>query len=491
MKSFFEPRQLSQGILVLFLLQAVMFNVEAQTGCHSLDWETDGDGNPLNEGQLVDATTFASIGLSVTTGGPDPILLFNSNDPTGGDVDLASPSQHCPTCTGNCPGISNNGGGQTNCTPLGFILITEEDFVDANGDGFDDDPDDTEPGFFVFCFDAPVTISAVNFIDDSVGFAHFDYADGTSQTITLTGGLDNDAFQVVFGESNVDCMEIELTQSGGISLLDFCYDVPNPVCDLVAPVLGADQSICAGTDPTTVPIDVPASGTAGTIEYQWQQSNVGCVGGFFDIPGATGSTYDPPPINTDLAYRVVTTINLPSEVCIEESNCIQFTIQPNASVNIIDPGPVCINDGLATILANPSGGTFSGANITSAGVFNPVAAGIGTHTISYTFSGGGGCSGSDTMDLIVVPSVNLSTTVNSNACAGLNDGSVTANPSGGTPGYTYAWNDPMMQTTATISNLAPGTYTVIVTDSNGCMATSQAVIVGGGSDCANINVTQN
>ncbi len=59
-------------------------------------------------------------------------------------------------------------------------------------------------------------------------------------------------------------------------------------------------------------------------------------------------------------------------------------------------------------------------------------------------------------------------------CAGLPNGSATAFPSGGTPPYTYAWNTG--ETTATINNLAAGTYLVFIKDRNNC-ETQQNVII--------------
>jgi hypothetical protein len=56
-----------------------------------------------------------------------------------------------------------------------------------------------------------------------------------------------------------------------------------------------------------------------------------------------------------------------------------------------------------------------------------------------------------------------------------NNGTATASPSGGTPGYLYIWN-PTGQTTQTATGLAPNTYTVVVTDANGC-TTSQSIAV--------------
>lgn len=51
-------------------------------------------------------------------------------------------------------------------------------------------------------------------------------------------------------------------------------------------------------------------------------------------------------------------------------------------------------------------------------------------------------------------------------CNGENNGNAIAIPSGGTPDYTYQWSNGA--TTRAITDLAPGDYTVIVTDANGC-----------------------
>ena len=43
---------------------------------------------------------------------------------------------------------------------------------------------------------------------------------------------------------------------------------------------------------------------------------------------------------------------------------------------------------------------------------------------------------------------------------------------GGTPGYSYLWDDPLLQTTQTATNLAPGNYSVSITDTNNCLPAS-------------------
>jgi hypothetical protein len=54
------------------------------------------------------------------------------------------------------------------------------------------------------------------------------------------------------------------------------------------------------------------------------------------------------------------------------------------------------------------------------------------------------------------------------SCFGANDGSVSALVNGGTAPYTYNWSNG--QTTANLSGLFAGTYSLTVSDANGCTA---------------------
>ncbi len=61
-----------------------------------------------------------------------------------------------------------------------------------------------------------------------------------------------------------------------------------------------------------------------------------------------------------------------------------------------------------------------------------------------------------------------------NPTCSLNNGSIVATPANGTAPYTYLWNSG--QTTASISGLAAGTYTVTVTSNTGSTATTSATL---------------
>jgi hypothetical protein len=88
-----------------------------------------------------------------------------------------------------------------------------------------------------------------------------------------------------------------------------------------------------------------------------------------------------------------------------------------------------------------------------------------------------------------VPSCNLTATASANnAMGGAPNGTVTTSVANGTAPYTYLWSSG--QVTPNLSGLAPGTYTVTVTDSVGCTATASANIfnLAGPTVLSNSNV---
>ncbi|WP_083926169.1 T9SS type A sorting domain-containing protein [Neolewinella persica] len=81
--------------------------------------------------------------------------------------------------------------------------------------------------------------------------------------------------------------------------------------------------------------------------------------------------------------------------------------------------------------------------------------------------------------VVTEPPVLMLSVSSADATSGQNNGTANVAASGGTPGYTYAWSNG--GTTPGISGLAPGTYSVTVTDANSCPATAGVVIVNAGS----------
>lgn len=69
--------------------------------------------------------------------------------------------------------------------------------------------------------------------------------------------------------------------------------------------------------------------------------------------------------------------------------------------------------------------------------------------------------------LNITPAVALNTSITGSnvSCNGYTDGTAAVSVSGGVGPYTYLWDDPLVSTTSSITGLAAGTYTCLVTDS--------------------------
>jgi len=78
---------------------------------------------------------------------------------------------------------------------------------------------------------------------------------------------------------------------------------------------------CTSIDPDPLTESVPATGS-GSLSYQWQISRD--RDSFTDIPGATGTTYDPPVILESKHYRRMTTHTLNGVSCTKQSDLISF-----------------------------------------------------------------------------------------------------------------------------------------------------------------------
>ena len=98
-------------------------------------------------------------------------------------------------------------------------------------------------------------------------------------------------------------------------------------------------------------------------------------------------------------------------------------------------------------------------------------------TISVDITDANGCVVT-VSDLITEPNILSSaiTSFDDVTCNSLCDAVATVNVSGGTLGYTYLWNDPSAQTTASANNLCAGNYTVDITDANGCTTSASVTI---------------
>lgn len=117
---------------------------------------------------------------------------------------------------------------------------------------------------------------------------------------------------------------------------------------------------------------------------------------------------------------------------------------------------------------------------------------VAANTYNVTITDANGCTGTASAT-VAAANVALtgSTTITSASC-GSNDGAVNLTVTNGTAPYTFAWNN--SASTEDLSNVGAGTYTVTITDANGCIGTvsAQVTVSNGPNSTASItNVSCN
>jgi uncharacterized repeat protein (TIGR01451 family) len=150
---------------------------------------------------------------------------------------------------------------------------------------------------------------------------------------------------------------------------------------------------------------------------------------------------------------------------------------PTASINKVDPTCGFAN-GSASV--TPSGGTpaytykwNTGATTASILSLNP-----GTYTVTVTDQTG--CTVVKSIGLTNIEGPTISSTKVEPNCEKSN-GSITLTVSGGTAPFSYIWSNGA--TSKDLTNLAPGMYSVTVTDANGCKATTNSPVELKYKDC--------
>jgi gliding motility-associated-like protein len=228
-----------------------------------------------------------------------------------------------------------------------------------------------------------------------------------------------------------------------------------PVLTLSAPAF-VDPTCHGGADGTATDT---ASGGSGNYHYSWNTT---------------------PAQNTQVATGLSATSY--TVIVTDDSSCVAsatVTLNDPAAITFAAPvitDAICFGTATGTAQAVPQNGvgvyTYNWDDPASQ-TSNP-ATGLLAGTYHVTAHDSKGCTASTTIIINEPTQVLVAATGTDLTCPGANNGTATAVASGGTPGYTYLWNNNATQ--AAIANLSLGTYTVTATDQHGCKATASVAI---------------
>ena len=254
-----------------------------------------------------------------------------------------------------------------------------------------------------------------------------------------------------------------LTDAGGcVSSTTFTLDDFVPIN--VNPQGGTKTSTCTATDGSAV---INLSGGAPPYDYTWSNGLTGQTG-----TGLAAGTYAVSVKDANGCLISSSSTTIPFTTVTVDANTPAVS---STSVNSATPA-TC--DGAASLTVSgglppytyswSSGQTTQNVTAMCPGYYYVIvtdAAGcktnVGTITVGST---------------LVCTTFATSTKIDVSSCQVM-DGSAQVIMGGGTTPYLYTWSNG--GTTATINSLPVGTYSVIVTDKNGCTA-SQSLAVGGG-----------
>lgn len=161
------------------------------------------------------------------------------------------------------------------------------------------------------------------------------------------------------------------------------------------------------------------------------------------------------------------------------------TVNPSTlpTVNITASNPTCNAANNGTIQAV---GSFASFTWSHGALTNP-ATGVGPGTYTVTVADANGCTASASTVITEPAALSLNLAATQLNCNVPNSGAVAATAGGGTAPLTYLWSN--ATSTPSINNLAPGTYSVTVTDANGCTITATETLATPNPPSLSLNVT--
>lgn len=284
------------------------------------------------------------------------------------------------------------------------------------------------------------------------------FCQGGSVVLTATGGTsytwsNSTSTSNTLTVSTPGVYTVTATNANGCTATSAPVTVTVNALPVVAAIAGAND-VCVGS--TSILTNATPSGV-------WTSSNAAVA-----TVSATGTVSGVTAGSATINYTVTN-----ASGCVTTTSMLVNVNAVPVNIPIGGPNTVCVGATI-TNFATP-GGVWSSSNVSVATVAqNGIITGVGagTATISYMITNAAGCSNTVTKVVTVnaLPTVAVAANGPLTFCQG---GSVTLTASGGT---SYAWDNSTITTPARTITTS-GTYTVTVTNANGCFATSAPVVV--------------
>ncbi len=293
-----------------------------------------------------------------------------------------------------------------------------------------------------------------------------------SATASITGGTSPYTYSWSNGQAtgtatglSAGVYTVTVTDANGCTSIT-TVNITQPV-QLSAGISGWSNPNCTGGNNGTA--SATANGGTGTITYSWSTGGTGN-----SISGLGAGTYT---VTSTDANNCVQT----ASVVVSQPTLLVLGISGQTNV-------LCNGGFTGTSTASSSGGSGSSQYLWSNGQTTATATGLSAGTYTVTVTDVNGCTQTAAVTITEPSAINPQTS-SINANCGASNGSASVLASGGTGILTYSWSNG--QTTTIATGLSAGTYTVTVTDNNGCTKTATASVTNTGAGTASISSVTN
>ncbi|MEJ6981516.1 Ig-like domain-containing protein [Pedobacter sp. P351] len=349
---------------------------------------------------------------------------------TTASVNNLSAGTYTLTVTDNCSGISNT---VTIAEPAALALAASSK-TDA------------------LCNASSTGTVTAGTVSNAVGTINYSWKNASGTVVGNTPAL-----------SNLPAGTYNLTVTDDCSTLSNSVTIGEPTALALAPSSKTDAS-CYGSSTGSVTAGT-VTNALGSVSYSWKNASG-------TIVGTTASVNDLPAG----IYTLTTTDN-----CSALTNSITVGEPAALAASLISQSPVlCFSDATGTVSIAAANGTApytyskDGSTFQSSGTFTGLMKGGYTIIVKDAK----GCTTTQQVN-IDGPTAGLSATIAKTdvQCFGSATGTALISVSGGTAPYSYSWNTSPVQAGLNVTNLSAGTYTVTITDANGCKMNESITIL--------------
>ncbi|MDX2070342.1 MAG: gliding motility-associated C-terminal domain-containing protein [Haliscomenobacter sp.] len=169
----------------------------------------------------------------------------------------------------------------------------------------------------------------------------------------------------------------------------------------------------------------------------------------------------------------------------KESASATITVPPALTLSIVPTNLRCNGQNQGQALATAGGGVAPYAYRWSNGATSSSITALAAGNYSLTITDANQCTRAQNMSITEPSALQANATFTRETSPNARNGTATATASGGTGPYRFTWNTGA--TTAAITGLASGVYTVTVEDANGCSVVRSGAVSG--DNCTGLSVS--